>query len=215
MLKIEAFSGGFDKNFSYLIWCDESHLAAVVDPATDPAPLIQTLTRYQLQLDKMVLTHTHADHTASHVSWLQQFPGIRTYGSAPVNGLAGPYEQLADKAVLQIGIQLVQMLHTPGHFPDCVCWYAADAGAIFTGDTIFVGRPGRVIGALSDISQLYHSIYQRILPLPEATRVYPGHDYGPKPTATLAELQAKYPFFACRNEVEFRQLMTAYEEIRH
>lgn len=214
MLKIKAYSGGYDKNFSYLIWCNETNQAALVDPATDPLPIISTLTEQRLTLDKILITHTHPDHMAYHSQWLQRFPTICSYGTMPVNRPSGRYEPLPDKSAVPVGDQVVRVIHTPGHFPDCVCWYAEGAGAIFTGDTIFIGRPGRVVGALSDISLLYTSVYERIYALPVSTRVYPGHDYGADSTATLAELRAAYPFFACQSEAEFIRQMAIYEESR-
>ncbi len=214
MLNIRAFSGGYDKNFSYLTWCHETGMAALIDPATDPSLILNALAGQRLHLEQILLTHTHADHLASYPQWLEQFPSIRTYGTVPINRPSGHYEQLDDKATIMVGNQVLQMLHTPGHYPDCVCWYTERDRAIFTGDTIFIGRPGRVIGALSDVSQLYRSIYKRIFLLPSSTRVYPGHDYGIKTTATLAELQAAYPFFACKDEHEFVKRMVAYEGSR-
>ena len=214
MLNIEAFSGGYDKNYSYLIWCTETAEAALVDPATDPGPIQKIIAEQRLQLDKILITHTHPDHLASYSQWLEQFPSIGIYGTVPTDKPTGHYKQLADKATILVGNQVLQMLHTPGHYPDCVCWYVPSNQAIFTGDTIFIGRPGRVIGAHSDIRQLFESIYERIFALPESTRVYPGHDYGTSSTATLAELRATYPFFACKNMDEFVSRMAAYEESR-
>ncbi len=86
---------------------------------------------------------------------------------------------------------------------------------LFTGDTIFVGRTGRTINSLSNITQLYHSVYERILTLPPETTIYPGHDYGPAPTAALGELRGAWDFFQCTGETQFRAVMARFEETRN
>ena len=59
IMQIKTFQGGFDKNFSYLIWCDKTRIAAVVDPSVEIAPIIQIINKHNLILNKIFITHTH------------------------------------------------------------------------------------------------------------------------------------------------------------
>ena len=85
---------------------------------------------------------------------------------------------------------------------------------LFTGDTIFVGRTGRLISAKSDIEHLYHSVYQKILTMPKNTRIYPGHDYGDKGTITLEENVKISPLLQAKNFNDFKKRMEQYEKNR-
>ena len=79
---------------------------------------------------------------------------------------------------------------------------------------MFVGRTGRTIGAKSNNSQLYVSIYDKLLKLPLHTVIYPGHHYGYKKSITLKENISLSPFFQCDSEDEFIRVMEQYEKTR-
>ena len=85
---------------------------------------------------------------------------------------------------------------------------------LFTGDTLFVGRTGRVISVKSDIKALYESVYKIILELPQNTRIYPGHDYGETPTITIKENILISPLLQAKNLEDFKNIMHHYEETR-
>ena len=79
---------------------------------------------------------------------------------------------------------------------------------------MFVGRTGRTIGAKSNISDLYNSIYEILLKLPLRTIIYSGHHYGFKKSITLKENIRLSPFFKCKTEVEFMRVMAQFEKNR-
>jgi glyoxylase-like metal-dependent hydrolase (beta-lactamase superfamily II) len=85
---------------------------------------------------------------------------------------------------------------------------------LFTGDTLFVGRTGRVISAKSDIAALYDSVYNKILTMDGNTRIYPGHDYGEEPTVTLKENIKISHLLQARNLKDFEQRMDEFENTR-
>ncbi|MCH7521660.1 MAG: MBL fold metallo-hydrolase [Candidatus Marinimicrobia bacterium] len=214
-MKIAVFEGGYDRNFGYLIWCPGSRRAALIDAATEVAPIQAALQERGLKLTYLLLTHTHGDHLAYLTDWVGLYPQLEVAGHArPLRGDLSNYRGLSDNAEVNLGNCRLNMLVTPGHYPDCVCWYDEAGGVLFTGDTVFIGRTGRTIGPLSSTPQLYRSLATRILPLPPETVIYPGHNYGPTPTATLAELQATSDFFRCATEAQFRDVMTRYERER-
>ena len=109
---------------------------------------------------------------------------------------------------------MITVLHTPGHYPDSVCFWNKKGSCVFTGDTMFVGRTGRTIGAKSNNSYLYTSIYDELLKLPQQTVIYPGHHYGYKKSITLKENIMLSPFFQCNSEDEFIRVMEQYEKTR-
>lgn len=214
-MNIKTFRGGLDRNFSYLLWADQADGAVLVDPATDDGLVSAALKNLGRRLTHILVTHTHSDHLVHLEAWTTRLPGITVVGHRkPVSPNLPHYQGLPDGGEIVAGGWQLRLMETEGHYPDSVCWYAPAAGSLFTGDTVFVGRTGRTIGDLSDTGALYRSVYQRVLTLPPETRVYPGHDYGPAPSATIGELQQGYDFFRCQNEAEFRSVMAHYERTR-
>ncbi|MBB5156389.1 MBL fold metallo-hydrolase [Saccharopolyspora phatthalungensis] len=86
-----------------------------------------------------------------------------------------PDQELADEQVIEVGGVSLRALLTPGHAPGAVCFYSAELGVVFTGDTLFAGGPGATGRSYSDFDVIVASIRDRLLPLPEATEVRPGH----------------------------------------
>lgn len=86
-----------------------------------------------------------------------------------------PDGELADGQQIPVAGISLHVLHTPGHAPGAVCFYAPDLGAVLTGDTLFAGGPGATGRSYSDFDVIVESIRTRLLTLPEHTRVYPGH----------------------------------------
>ena len=113
-----------------------------------------------------------------------------------------------------LGSELITCIYTPGHFPDSMCYWNKISKTLFTGDTMFVGRTGRTVDKKSNIKDLYDSIYNKILILPEITTIYPGHHYGYTKKITLKLNRDLSPFFQCKNEKDFIQVMENYENNR-
>jgi hydroxyacylglutathione hydrolase len=119
-----------------------------------------------------------------------------------------PHAQLIDALDgrdVAIGHCGVRALDTPGHTVGGTC-YLAD-GFIVTGDVLFIGGCGRTDFPGGDPAAMWRSL-QRLMALPEETRVYPGHDYGPTPTATLAHEIRENPYLRCHTFEEFRARRT-------
>ena len=85
---------------------------------------------------------------------------------------------------------------------------------LFTGDTIFIGRTGRTVSAKSNIEDLYHSVYNIILELPHDTKIFPGHHYGYKQSATISENIECSNFFNAKSFEEFKKIMNDFESNR-
>ncbi|MEE9464015.1 MAG: MBL fold metallo-hydrolase [Candidatus Neomarinimicrobiota bacterium] len=214
-MNIRTFEGGLDRNFSYLLWTDNASGAVLVDPATAEGPVRATLEGLGVQLSHILITHTHGDHLVELEAWTGTVPPVAVMGHVtPMRRAITHYRGIPDSGDLSVAGLRFRLIETPGHYPDSVCWHELTSGSLFTGDTIFVGRTGRTVGGSSDIGALYRSVYHRLLTLPRETVVYPGHNYGPVPTATIGELIERYDFFGCRSESEFREVMARYEDSR-
>jgi len=215
IMKINTFLGGFDKNLSYLVWCESTRIAAIIDASTEINEILECIATNNLILEKIFITHTHFDHIKYLNDLADQFPQVEICGYVnPEENLKNNYRGLNHHEILSIGMEMITVLHTPGHYPDSVCFWNKKDDCLFTGDTIFVGRTGRTIGAKSNISHLYNSVYNEILKLPHRTIIYSGHHYGYKKSITLKENISISSFFQCQSEDEFIQVMDKYEKNR-
>lgn len=213
-MKIKSFLGGFDKNFSYLIWCEKTKFAAIIDPSTEPSPINEYIDQKQLILSKVLITHTHHDHIAYLHDFLNLYPNLLVYCFHEAINIQDNYIGLIDNEVITLGESFLTTIYTPGHFLDSVCYWNKDYGFLFTGDTIFVGRTGRTVSNTSNINQLYHSIYNKLLILQSDTIIYPGHNYGYIPFISIKKNIELFDFFQCNNLPEFKKIMRNFEKNR-
>jgi len=214
MMRIKSFLGGFDKNFSYLVWCDKTKLAAIIDPATEINPINEYIDKNQLILSKILITHTHHDHIAYLYDFVDLFPNILVYCfHEPIN-IQDNYIGLIDNEIITLGESFLTTLYTPGHFIDSVCYWNKEDKYLFTGDTIFVGRTGRTVSNTSNINQLYHSVYNKLLSLPQDTMIYSGHHYGYTPSISIKKNIELFDFFQCKDVSEFKNIMQNFEKNR-
>lgn len=179
---IKQIPMGYMDNFSYLVGCEKTHEAWVIDPAPEVQRIIAEAEKASLHIKTIVNTHGHGDHTAGNAE-LKQMTG------APViiHSLDGDrYPQadrfLKDETTLKMGEITFEVIHTPGHTQGGICLYAQ--GNLFTGDTLFVGDSGRTDMQGGDRPTLGASI-RRLMELPDDTVVWPGHDYGPTTSSTI------------------------------
>lgn len=129
----------------------------------------------------VVCTHAHDDH-------VRKAPELADAVNAPIllhpddrvlwdmtHPDREPDGELADGQELEIAGSVLRVLHTPGHAPGAVCLHAPELGVVFTGDTLFAGGPGATGRSYSDFDVVVASIRDRLLALPDATEVRPGH----------------------------------------
>jgi hydroxyacylglutathione hydrolase len=173
---------GFMDNFSYLVGCETSRQAMVIDPAGDAQAIVALARSLGLTIVLIVNTHGHGDHTAGNAG-LKALTGAQiVIHELDADGYPSADRRLSDETSLQLGDISFDVLHTPGHTPGGICLYAE--GHLFTGDTLFVGDSGRTDLKGGHRPTLGASI-RRLMRLPEETIVWPGHDYGPTPSSTL------------------------------
>ena len=170
-MEINVFQGGYDKNLCYLIWCKESKRAAIIDPSVEPLVIFDKINIENLILEKIIITHSHHDHFAFLDDFLFRFSNLKIFGyKLPVIAFSENFIGISDREIINIGKNILTAIHTPGHYPDSMCYWFADKACLFTGDTMFVGRTGRTISRGSSIKQLYDSIYNKIYNLPKFGR---------------------------------------------
>lgn len=211
---IRSIEGGYDKNLTYVIGCEKSGIGAIIDAAVGAEQIVNTANDADLQLKYLIITHSHHDHYASAEPLLKKLRdlSVLTFGDALAHVAGDDILQISDGETHHMGSIRLKFLHTPGHYPDCICVVAN--GAIFTGDTLFIGRTGRTISPKSDPRKLYQSISEKILPLPDDLVIHPGHNYGPKLTNTLGKEKQKNEFLQAEDEEEFITVMKEYEASR-
>jgi glyoxylase-like metal-dependent hydrolase (beta-lactamase superfamily II) len=128
----------------------------------------------------VLCTHAHDDHVryAPELSRVVGAPVLLHPADLPVWRLTHadpPDGELADGDRITVGGIALEVLHTPGHAPGAVCFYSADLGVVFTGDTLFSGGPGATGRSFSDKDLIVASITERLMGLPEDTVVKTGH----------------------------------------
>lgn len=180
----------------YIVACDETLEAAVIDPGGHPERILAEVERRGLQVTYILNTHGHFDHTdgnsalkAATGAPLAMHPAdvplLQASGGAAWFGLRGdpsppPDLELADGDELAVGTLRFQVLHTPGHTPGHVSFYEPSAGVVFDGDVLFARGVGRTDLPGGSWNQLLDSIRRVLFALPDETKVYSGH--GPATT---------------------------------
>ena len=214
-MEIKSFIGGFDKNLSYIVWCEKTKLSSLIDPAVEPLEIFEFIESEDLILEKILITHTHHDHIHYLNDFIDKYPLLNIYCFIePVNNFKKDYIGLEHNQVISIGNSLLTTLHTPGHFSDSLCYWSKEKEIIFTGDTVFIGRTGRTISNGSNIEHLYNSIYNIILKIPHETIIYPGHHYGFTQHEKISFNVKNSKFFQCKNLNQFIEIMDNFEKNR-
>ena len=191
--------GGF-QIYCYILGDEATGEGIVVDPGGPTEPILKHARDAGVtDIKYIVNTHCHVDHTGGNkgmheatgaplaiheaeVPVLQhQNPGsLAMFGAEPSPDAT---VLLKDGDKITFGNQSVEVIHTPGHSPGCMCLYWP--GYVVTGDTLFVGGVGRTDLPGGSFEQLQASIRNRLFTLPDDTIVLPGHNYGSTPTSTI------------------------------
>ena len=209
---IRSFTGGFDKNLTYLVTCMRTSNQFLVD-ASVPLKKISPFVNRR-GLITLFITHTHRDHCAFIDEYVDAFPNLVTivFKDSQDKIKCNYIKPVNNGDIVSVGQLNLEIIHTPGHYPDSICYLLDDV--LFTGDTLFVGRTGRTIDKKSDTRDLYRSVYNKILTLPDKTTIYPGHDYGPRSSITIKENIKISPLLQAVDEDDFVFRMKEYEKIR-
>jgi len=158
---------------SYLVGDAETGTAVVVDPAF----AIEQYLAEDIRIERVLETHTHADHVSGHGRFALEH-GLPV-GIHAIAEPEYPFESLADGDVIRVGAREIRVLHTPGHRPEH-CAFVVDGELVLTGDSLFVGdaaRPDLAVAAREGAEDLFHSL-EKLAALGDDVQVYPGHVAG-------------------------------------
>jgi hydroxyacylglutathione hydrolase len=179
-------SGG-DRNYAYLVACKKTKECALVDPSPDPFMLIKEVKEEGVEIKYIINTHSHFDHSQGN----DKFRGVGGVRGKPVIFInCCPGTEVRDGGSLALGDLSLEFMHTPGHTADSICIKVMDK--LITGDTLFVGKVGGTYSE-EDAREEFESL-KKIMVLPPDTGVWPGHNYGVKPSSTIGYELKNNPF---------------------
>jgi hydroxyacylglutathione hydrolase len=193
------------QNYVYLLGSLQTRKVAVVDAAWEIDTILKVAAKDDVEITHAFVTHTHPDHVGG------RFAGVEIAGvtelltkckakvvvhKAEAENLKG----LAPSDLLQtdsgdkidVGGLEIQLLHTPGHTPGSQCFLVDDR--IISGDTLFIDACGRVDFPGGNAEQMYYSLTQKLMALPDDTILFPGHNYAQKTQDTLGEQKKTNPY---------------------
>jgi len=191
--------------FTYLLTAPGSADAVIVDPVDRHIERdLRHLERLGLKLVYVLETHAHADHVTS-AGRLRELTGAKA--AAPSGcGIAPAEMQLKDGDVLAFGNgETIEVLHTPGHTAGSMSYVWR--GNVFTGDTLLIDGCGRTDFQSGSADALYDSVTRKLFALPDATRMWPGHDYKGQSVSTIGWEKRHNSRLANRSRDAFIQLM--------
>jgi sulfur dioxygenase len=190
--------------YTYLLASRHGGEALIVDPVLERVDrYIQLLTELDLRLVKAVDTHLHADHVTGLAALRDRTQCITVMGEHTRADVVSMRIGDGDK----IGIEGLSLgvIHTPGHTDDSYSFTMADR--VFTGDTLLIRGTGRTDFQNGDARAQYDSIFNRLLKLPDATLVFPAHDYKGETVSTIGEEKAFNPRLQVKSVNEYVELM--------
>ena len=194
--------------YTYVLFDEHSREALIIDPVDEQIERdLAVLREHGLKLVWAVETHAHADHITS-AGKLAELAGAKT--AAPEGcGIGTASVQLTNGATLNFGAQQLQGLHTPGHTAGSMSfvWRRADSVHAFTGDTLLINGCGRTDFQSGSAAALYKSLTTIVFALPDATVVWPGHDYQGRTHSTIGQEKSSNARVAGKTEAEFVALM--------
>lgn len=174
--------------YTYLLADEQTRKAVLIDAVRDQVERdVQLLEELGLTLAYSLETHVHADHVTSS-GVLRQRLGSKSVLSAAA-GAGCPDVLIEDGQTLEVGSITIEARHTPGHTNGCVTYVVrADGQAMaFTGDALLIRGCGRTDFQQGSSQTLYRSVHEKILSLPDDTKIYPGHDYKGRTMSTVGE----------------------------
>ena len=191
--------------YTYLLADLKLQEAILVDPVLEQVERdLKLLQELKLNLLYCLETHIHADHITGSGK-LRELTGC--LGVVPENAHADCADwQIQDEEVLELGSIVIEAIATPGH-TDSHMSYLVNGERVLSGDALFIRGCGRTDFQSGNAGMLYDSVTQKLFTLPDATLVYPAHDYRGHTVSTIGEEKHWNPRFAGRDRDNFIEFM--------
>jgi hydroxyacylglutathione hydrolase len=198
--------GPFQEN-CYIIGDDDSGVSVVVDPGDEAARIALAVEQTDLDVGSIIVTHAHIDHVGAVAAlvdeyacpvlmhseaepMLKQLPTQAMMMGLKFGEVPAVDRHIGDGEVLEVGELRLRSLYTPGHAPGHLAFYVEDEGLVLSGDALFAGSVGRTDLPGGSMEVLMRSIEERLLTLPDETRIFPGHG----PQTEIGNERASNPF---------------------
>ncbi|MGB3713250.1 MAG: MBL fold metallo-hydrolase [Candidatus Promineifilaceae bacterium] len=192
MVQIRQLSLGPLQTNCYLVGCENTFQAAIIDPAWDGKSIVAMADNDGWDISCILLTHTHFDHVGGlmalkeatgapiyvhpdAIPMLQNTTMSAAFFGMKVDAPPPPDEMLAADQIITVGEIEIHVLYTPGHAPGHVCFYLPEYRVVFDGDLLFQDGIGRHDLPGGNYRELMESINSQLLVLPDETQVFPGH----------------------------------------
>ncbi|MFP2930064.1 MBL fold metallo-hydrolase [Pyxidicoccus sp. 3LG] len=194
-------------NFVYLVGPEDSPDVMVVDPAWEVEAIEAAVKEDGKKLVGAFVSHCHFDHINGLPDLLSRHD-IPVYAqreeiafSEELRALGDALRPVGPGDVMKVGQDAFHALHTPGHTPGSHCLLAGDA--LVSGDTVFINGCGRCDLNGGNPEEMYRSLSQVLLKVPDTARLWPGHDYADVPVRSMGEVREKNPYFAFKDMASF------------
>jgi len=209
-LIFEQIHAGGDRNLGYLLADRDSGRGVLIDPSFSPELFVQRAQDQHVSVTHIVNTHSHADHVNGNDT------AIALTGAplvAHVDAPTAPSVRVRDGDAIDIGSLKLTFFHVPGHCADHLAVYEPTHDILITGDLLFVGKVG---GTRSDedATAEWHSLRRLLKALPDHTTVWPGHDYGARPSSTIGLERRSNPFLQCAAVADFIQFKRDWPDFK-
>jgi hydroxyacylglutathione hydrolase len=198
--------GLFQEN-CYVVGDESSGIGAIVDPGDEAARIALLVEQTGLEIEQILLTHAHIDHVGAVADLADEYacPVLAHAGSGPVlkalpqqavmmgirpGRLPDIDREISADGTVEVGGLRFEALYTPGHAPGHLAFYEESEAFVVSGDTVFAGSIGRTDLPGGSTELLMRSIEEKLLTLPDETRVCPGHG----PETTIGEERTNNPF---------------------
>ncbi len=194
MYKIDSRILGMVGTNCYLLCNMDIKECVLIDPADSQDEISRMIDESGCSLKGILLTHGHFDHIMAADAIRDKY-GVKVYASCDEkNTLEQPHINLGEAYGLKLSVKAdvwhkdgeilklagfdIEALHTPGHTEGGSCYYIREIGVLFSGDTLFCGSVGRTDFPGGSMSEIVRSIKEKVMVLPDDTKVYPGHGEG-------------------------------------